>query len=326
MSGDIRDFARDMVGQLRGSLVENRALADLSWLKTGGDADWFFMPQDREDLALFLRALPDDMPLFTMGLGSNLIIRDGGVRGVTIRLGRAFAGYEVKGDTITAGAALIDSMLAKRAAKDGFDLGFLRTIPGCVGGAVAMNAGCYGRYMADVLVDVEIMTRDGEIMTLPAEALEFAYRKSHLPKDAIILSARLRTNRDEPEWLEAAMAQALQKREQTQPVNDRTCGSTFRNPVGYSSTGKDDDRHELKAWKVIEDAGLRGARLGGAEMNEMHPNFLTNRDNATSYELEALGELVRKKVKAHSGIELTWEIRRMGDFLPEQDVDWVIED
>ncbi|MBB3712945.1 UDP-N-acetylmuramate dehydrogenase [Limimaricola variabilis] len=300
--------------EVRGRLTPDRPLADLTWLRVGGPADWLFQPADREDLAAFLRDLDPSVPVFPMGVGSNLIVRDGGVRGVVIRLGRGFNGIEIAADgTITAGAAALDAHVARKAAAAGRDLTFLRTIPGAIGGAVRMNAGCYGAYVADALREVTVIHRDGREEVLPASALELAYRSSHLPEGAVIVEAVFDAPKGEPEALEARMAEQIERRDASQPTKDRTAGSTFRNPAGLSSTGRADDSHELKAWKVIEDAGLRGARLGGAVMNDKHPNFLTNSGDATAAELEGLGERVRKRVYDHSGLTLEWEIMRIGD-------------
>ncbi|MGR3500290.1 MAG: UDP-N-acetylmuramate dehydrogenase [Limimaricola soesokkakensis] len=303
----------DPLPQVRGRLTPNRPLSDLTWLRVGGPADWLFQPADREDLADFLRDLDPSVPVFPMGVGSNLIVRDGGVRGVVIRLGRGFNGIEIGDDgSVTAGAAALDSHVARKAAQAGRDLTFLRTIPGAIGGAVRMNAGCYGAYVADVLREVSVIHRDGRTEVLPAKALELSYRSSSLPEEAVIVEAVFDAGPGEAAALEARMDEQIAKRDASQPTKDRTAGSTFRNPAGFSSTGRADDSHELKAWKVIDEAGLRGARLGGAVMNEKHPNFLTNAGEATAAELEALGEKVRKRVYEHSGLTLEWEIMRVG--------------
>lgn len=304
---------------VRGTLTADRPLNDRTWLRVGGPADWFFQPADRDDLAGFLAELAPDIPVFPMGVGSNLIVRDGGLRAVVIRLGRGFNGIEIDGDTVVAGAAALDAHVARRAAQAGLDLTFLRTIPGTIGGAVRMNAGCYGTYVADVFVSAEAVTRDGQVITLTAEDLDFRYRQSDLPDGAVLTRVTFRAPKGVPQQLEARMSDQLAKRDATQPTRDRTAGSTFRNPAGYSSTGQSDDRHDLKAWKVIEDAGMRGARLGGAQMSEKHPNFLTNAENATAAELEALGELVRKKVFQNAGIELEWEVIRVGEPVSNND-------
>ncbi|EBA12806.1 UDP-N-acetylenolpyruvoylglucosamine reductase [Roseobacter sp. CCS2] len=289
-------------------------------MRVGGPAEVLFQPADVQDLSDFLAALDPATPVFPMGVGSNLIVRDGGISGVVIRLGRGFNGIEIGEDTVTAGAAALDAHVARKAADAGFDLTFLRTIPGTIGGAVRMNAGCYGTYTADVLQSVTVVLRDGTITEMAADALQLAYRQSALPDGAVIVSTRLSPPKGDPATLHQRMADQLAKRDETQPTKDRTAGSTFRNPAGFSSTGHADDVHDLKAWKVIDDAGMRGARIGGAVMNAMHSNFLTNAGDATAADLEDLGELVRKKVYASQGIELQWEIKRVGHRLGEDTV------
>jgi UDP-N-acetylmuramate dehydrogenase len=297
----------------RGTLTPNRLLADLTWLRVGGPADWLFQPADAEDLAAFLRGLDPSVPVFPMGVGSNLIVRDGGLRGVVIRLGRGFNSIAIDGTKVTAGAAALDSHVARRAAEAGLDLTFLRTIPGSIGGAVRMNAGCYGSYTGDVLTSAKAVTRDGRIVTLGPDDLNFRYRQTDLPEGAVLIGASFRAPRGDPKALAERMAAQLAKRDATQPIKDRSAGSTFRNPAGFSSTGRADDVHDLKAWKVIADAGLRGARRGGAQMSEKHCNFLINTGGATAADLEGLGEEVRKKVYDSSGITLEWEIMRIGE-------------
>ena len=309
---------RTTLPQVRGTLTGNRPLADLTWLRVGGPADVLFQPADVEDLRAFLRDLDPAVPVFPMGVGSNLIVRDGGVRGVVIRLGRGFNGIAVDGLTVTAGAAALDAHVARRAAEAGVDLTFLRTIPGSIGGAVRMNAGCYGAYVADVFQSAQAVLRDGSLVTLDADDLRFAYRSSHLAEGAVLVGAVLNGQAGDPVMLAQRMADQLAKRDQTQPTKDRTAGSTFRNPVGHSSTGRADDTHDLKAWKVIEDAGMRGATLGGAVMNPMHANFLTNAGGATAADLEDLGESVRKVVYDSQGITLEWEIMRVGQRAPQK--------
>lgn len=298
---------------VRGTLTPNRPLADLTWLRVGGPADYLFQPADPDDLAAFLAALPADIPVFPMGVGSNLIVRDGGLRAVVIRLGRGFNSIEIQEGRVVAGAAALDAHVARKAADAGVNLTFLRTIPGAIGGAVRMNAGCYGDYVADFLEEIQIITREGKTQTLPAEALGFGYRHSDLPEGAVIISASFRAVSGNPLELHAKMADQIAKRDATQPTKDRSAGSTFRNPAGFSSTGQDDDTHELKAWKVIDNAGLRGATRGGAQMSPKHPNFLINTGGATAADLEELGEEVRNRVFHHSGITLEWEIKRVGE-------------
>ena len=301
----------------RGALTPDRPLADLTWMRVGGPADYLFQPADREDLQDFLRDLPAEVAVFPMGVGSNLIVRDGGVRAVVVRLGRGFNGIEIEGNRVRAGAAALDAHVARKAADAGLDLTFLRTIPGTIGGAVRMNAGCYGSYTADVLREVTVILRDGRCETWPAARLNLAYRQSDLPEGAIIVEALFEAPEGEAEALHQRMTDQLAKRDETQPTKDRTAGSTFRNPAGFSSTGRADDVHDLKAWKVIDEAGMRGARQGGAVMNEKHSNFLTNAGGATAADLEGLGEAVRKKVYDSRGIRLEWEIMRVGEPAPE---------
>lgn len=308
----------DRIEGLRGTLTAGKALSALTWLRVGGPADWMYQPADADDLAAFLAALDADVPVFPIGVGSNLIVRDGGLRAVVIRLGRGFNAITVEGDRVTAGAAALDAHVARRAAEAGLDLTFLRTIPGSIGGAVRMNAGCYGSYVADVLVSVEAVTRDGRLVTLGPDALEFAYRHSSLPEGWVLVSATFQAPEGDPAKLAAQMEAQLAKRNATQPTKDRSAGSTFRNPAGFSSTGRADDVHDLKAWKLIEDAGLRGARLGGAQMSEMHANFMINAGGATAADLENLGEEVRKKVYDSTGITLEWEIMRVGETAPDR--------
>lgn len=299
---------------VRGKITENRVLADLTWLRVGGPADYFYQPEDVSDLQVFLRVLDASVPVFPMGVGSNLIIRDGGLRAVVIRMGRGFNHISVDGNRVTAGVAALDAHVARKAAEQGVDLTFLRTIPGAIGGAVCMNAGCYGSYIADVFVSAKAVTRSGELVTLTAEDLNFQYRQSDLPEGWVLVEATFEAPSGDPEELAARMQSQLEKRDATQPTKDRSAGSTFRNPAGFSSTGRADDVHDLKAWKVIDDAGMRGATVGGAQMSEKHSNFMINTGGATAADLETLGEKVRKKVFENSGIELQWEIKRVGEF------------
>jgi len=298
----------------RGALTPDRPLADLTWLRVGGPADYLFQPADLEDLQAFLKALPQEIPVFPIGVGSNLIVRDGGIRAVVIRLGRGFNGIEIEGNRVIAGAAALDAHVARKAAQAGVDLTFLRTIPGAIGGAMRMNAGCYGSYVADHLIEARAVTREGEAVVIPAQDLAFGYRQSSLPEGWVLTAAVLEGISGDPEALEARMQDQLAKRDASQPTKERSAGSTFRNPAGFSSTGQADDVHDLKAWKVIDNAGMRGARQGGAQMSEMHSNFLINTGGATAQDLEGLGEEVRKKVLQTQGISLVWEIKRVGEF------------
>jgi UDP-N-acetylmuramate dehydrogenase len=300
---------------VRGTLTENRPLADLTWLRVGGPADALFQPADVDDLQAFLKALDPEVAVFPMGVGSNLIVRDGGIRAVVIRMGRGFNGISFAGNLVTAGVAALDAHVARKAAVQGLDLTFLRTIPGAIGGAVRMNAGCYGSYVADHFVSAKAVTRAGDIVTLTSDDLNFEYRGSTLPEGWVLIEATFKAETGDAAALEARMEAQLTKRDETQPTKDRSAGSTFRNPAGFSSTGQADDVHDLKAWKVIDDAGLRGVSIGGAQMSPMHSNFMINTGAATAHDLESLGEEVRKKVFQNSGLTLRWEIKRIGEFL-----------
>ena len=301
-----------MMPHVRGTLTADRPLDDLTWLRVGGPADWLFQPADEADLSGFLAGLDPAVPVFPMGVGSNLIVRDGGIAAVVIRLGRGFNAISCEVGQVVAGAAALDAHVARRAAEAGLDLTFLRTIPGSIGGAVRMNAGCYGSYVADHLISVRVVMRDGRMQDLPASTLNLRYRQSDLPEGAVVISATFRAEAGEPAALEARMVEQIARRDASQPTKERSAGSTFRNPVGHSSTGRADDSHELKAWKVIDDAGMRGATRGGAQMSPMHSNFLINTGGASAADLEDLGEEVRKKVFQQSGITLEWEIMRVG--------------
>ena len=301
---------------VRGKLTEHRALSELTWLRVGGPADWLFQPADIDDLSAFLAALDPSVAVFPMGVGSNLIVRDGGLRAVVIRLGRGFNQIDIEGGRVCAGAAALDAHVARKAAEAGLDLTFLRTIPGAIGGAVRMNAGCYGTYTADHFLEAKAVTRAGKLVTLTAQDLKFQYRQTDLPEGWVIVAATFVPPKGDAQALQARMGDQLAKRDATQPTKDRSAGSTFRNPAGFSSTGCADDVHDLKAWKVIDDAGMRGARIGGAQMSDKHSNFLINTGDATADDLESLGEEVRKRVFQNSGIELHWEIMRVGEPAP----------
>ena len=321
MTGRALDGAQ-LVARLpkaHGLLTPMRALAELTWLRVGGPAEVLFQPADPDDLQHFLAHCPADVPVTPLGVCSNLIIRDGGLPGVVIRLGRAFSGIEILDrNQVRAGAAALDAHVAKRAADAGISgLEFLRTIPGAVGGAVKMNAGCYGSYAADVVVEVTVINRAGAKLTLLRDDLRFAYRTSAIPDDMVITSAVLQGRAGDPAAINATMDTYVEQRAASQPVRERSCGSTFANPAGYSSTGAVDDPMDLKAWRLIADAGCRGLRIGGAQISEKHSNFLINTGTATAADLEQLGETVRSRVKSHSGVDLVWEIRRIGVIVSE---------
>ena len=297
----------------RGKLTEKRTLSDLTWLRVGGPAEYFFQPSDLEDLIYFLSQIPDNISLFPIGVGSNILVRDGGIKGVVIRLGKGFNSVEVSNGLVVAGAAALDSFVARKAADNGYDLTFLRTIPGSIGGALKMNAGCYGKYISDYFVSANVVNRSGEVIKLEKTDVLFSYRNTDISSDLIVISVTFAPPSGEVEVLHEKMLTQKEKRDSEQPTKEITAGSTFRNPCGFSSSGQINEDHEFKAWKVIEDAGLRGFQMGAAKMHEKHPNFLTNTGGATASELEEFGELVRKKVFKNSGIDLKWEIIRVGD-------------
>ena len=299
--------------KIRGKLTDNRMLADLTWLRVGGPAEYFFQPSDLEDLMYFLSKLPENISLFPIGVGSNLLVRDGGIKGVVIRLGKGFNSVEVSNGLVVAGAAALDSFVARRAADNGYDLTFLRTIPGSIGGALKMNAGCYGKYISDYFVSAKAVNRSGEVVKLEKTDVLFSYRNTDLSSDLVVVSVTFAPPSGEVEALYEKMRIQKEKRDSEQPTKEITAGSTFRNPCGFSSSGQINEDHDFKAWKVIEDAGLRGFQMGAAKMHEKHPNFLTNTGGATASELEEFGELVRKRVFKNSGIDLKWEIIRVGD-------------
>ncbi|MGG5810390.1 UDP-N-acetylmuramate dehydrogenase [Falsiroseomonas sp. CW058] len=287
---------------LRGRVQQGAALAPLTWFRVGGPAEWLVRPADADDLLLLLRDLPAEMPLTVLGAASNTIIRDGGLRGVVVKLGgRAFGAVEVEADGIVAGAAALDATVAEHAAAAGLaGLEFLCGIPGTLGGAVAMNAGAYGGEVKDVLDWAEVATPHG-LLRLPAEAFRFAYRRAELPPRSVVVRARLRAAPGDAAAIAARMAGIRGAREATQPVRARTGGSTFKNPPG------------ARAWQLVDAAGCRGLVRGGAQVSELHANFLLNTGGATAADIEGLGEEVRARVKARSGVELEWEIRRIGE-------------
>ena len=297
----------------RGKLTDNQMLSDLTWLRVGGPAEYFFQPSDLEDLKYFLSNVPENISLFPIGVGSNLLVRDGGIKGVVIRLGKGFNSVEVSNGLVVAGAAALDSFVARRAADNGYDLTFLRTIPGSIGGALKMNAGCYGKYISDYFVSAKAVNRSGEVVKLEKTDVLFSYRNTDLSADLVVVSVTFAPPSGEVAALYEKMRIQKEKRDSEQPTKEITAGSTFRNPCGFSSSGHINEDHEFKAWKVIEDAGLRGFQMGAAKMHEKHPNFLTNTGGATASELEEFGELVRKRVFKDSGIDLKWEIIRVGD-------------
>ena len=279
----------------------NADLSKTNWFRVGGPAEYLFKPEDAQDLSAFLKILPRDIPVTVLGVGSNVIVRDGGIDGVVIKLGRHFAQCSFNENCIETGAACLDVNVAHVAQENQRGgLEFLVGIPGTIGGAVRMNGGAYGNDMAHMLIDAEIVMRDGTIHTLTNKELGFVYRNSALPEGVIVTKARLRTMPANAEDIANAMQNITRSREDTQPIRARTGGSTFKNPEGH------------KAWELVDRAGCRGLTVGGAQVSEKHCNFLINTGDATAHDLEALGEEVRRRVQEHSGIMLEWEIKRIG--------------
>ncbi len=287
---------------VRGKLTADVPLAPLVWFKSGGKAEWLFEPKDGDDLQTFLRNLDPVISVFPLGLGSNMIVRDGGVPGVTIRLGKAFAGVEKTQDyTLLCGGGASGIFVASSARDLGIaGMEFLRGIPGTVGGFVRMNGGAYGREVKDILIECTVILRSGEQVTLSADDLAYTYRHSELPDQSIVVAATFCGTAGDPKIIGAEMDRIAAEREASQPLRSKTGGSTFKNPVGH------------KAWQLVDEAGCRGLRIGGAMVSEKHTNFLLNTGDASSADIEALGEEVRLRVKAMSGIELQWEIQRVG--------------
>lgn len=299
---DITPDLKAAMPQLRGRLLANQSLAELTWFRVGGPAQVLFTPADEDDLAYFLAHLAGDIPVTVVGVGSNLIVRDGGIAGVVIRLApRAFGEAAASGDVVTAGAAALDKRVAEVAASANVGgLEFYFGIPGTIGGALRMNAGANGGETKDVLIEARGVGRDGTKQMFSNADMKFAYRNSGVDPSIIFTSARFRGEIRDAEAIRARMAEVQSHRETAQPIREKTGGSTFKNPPGHS------------AWKLVDAAGCRGLRVGGAQVSEMHCNFLINNGDATAHDIETLGETVRERVKANSGIELHWEIKRIG--------------
>jgi len=299
---DITPDLKAAMPRLRGRLLANQSLAELTWFRVGGPAQVLFTPSDDDDLAYLLKHLPGEWPIHVVGVGSNLIVRDGGLPGAVIRLGpRGFGETSAQGDIVTAGAAALDKRVAETAAAANIGgLEFFFGIPGTVGGALRMNAGANGAETKDVLIEATGIGRDGKKHSFTNAQMKFVYRSSGVDPSIIFTSARFRGTIAAPEAIRARMNEVQAHRETAQPIREKTGGSTFQNPPGQS------------AWKLIDAAGCRGLRVGGAQVSEMHCNFLINTGNATGHDIEALGETVRSRVKETSGIELHWEIKRIG--------------
>ena len=297
---DIVPELKAKMPELRGRLLANQPLAEFTWFRVGGSAQAFYMPEDENDLAYFLRSLPAATPVIVIGAGSNLIVRDGGVPGIVVRLGRGFNDVKIEEHRVIAGTAMLDVMVARAAQGASVGgLAFLSGIPGTVGGALRMNGGAYGGETKDVLTEARGVDRQGNLRTFTNGEMGFAYRHCSVPDDVIFTAATFQGRAGSPEEIAAEMAEIKKKREASQPRN-RTGGSTFKNPPGNS------------AWKLVDEAGCRGLTIGGAQVSELHSNFLINLGGATAADIETLGETVREKVKAHSGVELEWEIKRIG--------------
>jgi UDP-N-acetylmuramate dehydrogenase len=291
----------DALPPVRGNYSHGAPLKDLVWFRAGGPAEVLFRPADVDDLAMFLAAKPGDMRVSVIGVGSNLLVRDGGISGVVIRLPAAFGKVSVQGTRLRAGAAALDSAVSRAAADAGIaGLEFLRGVPGTIGGALKMNAGCYGNEIKDIFVEATAVDGNGNKQILKPNDMGFAYRKSSVPEDFIFVEAVFEGAKDESAAVRARMEALLAQREAAQPIKSKTGGSTFKNPPGH------------KAWQLIEEAGCRGMTHGGAQVSEKHCNFLINKGNATSADIEALGEEVRARVKAKFGVDLEWEIKRVG--------------
>jgi UDP-N-acetylmuramate dehydrogenase len=288
--------------QLRGRLLANQPLAEFTWFRVGGPAQALFMPEDEDDLAYLLTHLPRDIPVTVIGLGSNLIVRDGGVAGVVIRLGRGFNQIKVEEDQrLRAGTAAPDQRVAQATLQAGIaGLAFLRGIPGAIGGALRMNGGAYGRETRDILIEARGVDRAGNVRVYSNAEMGFSYRHCDVPDEVVFTSALFQGDPGDPAIIAAEMDKITQAREATQPVKSRTGGSTFKNPAGH------------KAWQLIDAAGCRGLIVGNAQVSRLHCNFLINLGNATAADIEALGEEVRRRVKEHSGVALDWEIKRIG--------------
>jgi UDP-N-acetylmuramate dehydrogenase len=298
---DIVPQLKSAMPDLRGRLLSAQPLKELTWFRVGGAAQAFFMPDGEDDLAYFMARLPANIPVMTVGLGSNLIVRDKGVPGVVIRLGRGFSEVKVDGERVVAGTAVPDVKVSRAAQEVGLaGLAFYRGIPGSIGGALRMNGGAYGRETKDALIEARAVDRSGKVHVLTNADLNFTYRHCGAPEDFIFTQAIFQGVPGDQAAIAAEMEQITSSRERTQPVKSRTGGSTFKNPPGQ------------KAWQLIDAAGCRGVSVGDAQVSELHCNFLINRGTATAKDIEGLGEMVRERVKANSGVELEWEIKRIG--------------
>ena len=295
-----------------GAISFSYPLSKLSWLRVGGPVDILFRPKSIDNLISFLKKAPSSIPVTTIGVCSNLLIRDGGITGVAVKLGSAFAEIEINNDEVKVGAGNLGARVATHLAKFGFDMSFLRTIPGTIGGAVLMNAGCYGHSFGDYVSAIEGITRDGDFIRLYKKDVDFSYRKCQMSVELIVTSVILKPVKLQRELIEGKMEKAIFQRQKTQPIEVPSCGSTFKNPDGKPSFMKE-KKIKLKAWKLIDEAGLRGKKIGKAQVSEKHPNFLINLGGATASDIEELGEHVRKIVFEKHNITLDWELIRLGN-------------
>lgn len=294
--------------KIRGKITYTKQIKSITWLRVGGAAEVFFQPSDLGDLCEFVSLLPRTINITPIGVCSNLLVRDGGIPGVTIKLGKGFSEIYFDGPYVTVGGAVLDSHLAEVSAQMGIDLSFLRTIPGTIGGAVKMNAGCYGRSLEDIFVSCEVVRRSGEVDVLTGTDLQFSYRYSNLLDDTIVTSVKLKGKKENPEYIKTLMKKNQKTRIESQPIREKTGGSTFKNPKIVDQTSG----IMMSAWQLIDKVNLRGQRLGGAQVSKIHPNFLINIDNAEAEDFELLGELIQKRVYLDSGINLEWEIKKIG--------------
>jgi UDP-N-acetylmuramate dehydrogenase len=298
----LKESKISLLPAIRGRYTENATLNNITWFQVGGTAEVMFRPADADDLSNFLKNKPKEIPVTILGVGSNILVRDGGIKGVVIRLGREFVKIEAKDNIIHAGAGALDVNVALTAQQAGLaGVEFLSGIPGTIGGALRMNAGAYGGEMKDCLISAQAIDPQGMLHTIPLADMKFAYRKCGIPRDWIFVGCQLQGKPDDPAKISARMDEIAQKRESTQPVRSKTGGSTFKNPDGH------------KAWELIDQAGCRGLKMGGAMVSEKHTNFLINTGDATAADIENLGEEVRRRVLEKFKVELHWEIERVGE-------------
>ena len=293
---------------VQGKITLDKPMKSITWLRVGGNAELFFQPSDLLDLRRFLTLLPEEIDTLPIGVCSNILVGEAGINGATIRLGRGFSNIENDGCYVTVGAAVLDSRVADFSAQRGIDLSFLKTIPGTIGGAVKMNAGCYGMCLADVFISCDVVTRAGQVETLSKADLHFTYRNSGLEDNSIVTSVKLKGKKKKPDQINKKMAENQRKRAESQPIREKTGGSTFKNPkLAHIHSGS-----VMSAWELIDRADLRGHKIGGAQVSTVHSNFLINTGFANAADFEALGELIQRRVYSESGVNLEWEIKKVG--------------